>query len=237
MEKDTNEIDREIERLEASMLETDFWSDKVKAQQVIKEIAELKNKKEGLGKYDKGNAIVTIISGAGGDDAEDFTGMLFEMYELRHTSFSLVEILPKFSKLDEKEFFIPDGDLKIDFAKSGGPGGQNVNKRETAVRIVHVPTNISVHVSGERSQEANRETAMNMLRAKIFKKAEEEKKTFEESMKINKGTEIEWGSQIRSYVLHPYKMVKDHRTDAETSDVDGVLDGDLELFIEAEKNL
>lgn len=295
MEKDTNEIDREIERLEASMLEVDFWSDKVKAQQVIKEIAELKNKKEGLGKYDKGNAIVTIISGAGGDDAEDFTGMLFEMYakfatkkgwglslihehkndhsgyrnvsfevsgkgsysaikheggvhrlvrispfnakKLRHTSFSLVEVLPKFGKLDEKDFNIPEGDLKIDFAKSGGPGGQNVNKRETAVRIVHVPTNISVHVSGERSQEANRETAMNMLRAKIFKKAEEEKKTFEESMKINKGTEIEWGSQIRSYVLHPYKMVKDHRTDAETSDVDGVLDGDLELFIEAEKNL
>ncbi|MDQ3076335.1 MAG: PCRF domain-containing protein [bacterium] len=296
MEKETeNNIDEQIEKLEAQMLEMDFWSDKARAQNVIKEIAELKNKKEGLGKHDKGNAIVTIISGAGGDDAEDFSGILLEMYmkyagkrgwgitlihehkndhngyrnvsfevsgkgvygafkheggvhrlvrispfnakKLRHTSFSLVEVLPKFSKLDEKDFNIPEADLKIDFAKSGGPGGQNVNKRETAVRIVHVPTNISVHASGERSQEQNRETAMSVLRAKIFKKAEEEKKTFEESMKINKGTEIEWGSQIRSYVLHPYKMVKDHRTDAETSDVDGVLEGDLELFIEAEKNL
>lgn len=296
MENDQeNTIDQDIEKLEAQMLEADFWSDKARAQQVIKEIGELKDKKEGLGKFDKGPAIVTIISGAGGDDAEDFSAMLFEMYKkyainigwgltlihehrndhagfrnvsfevdgkgaygklkneggvhrlvrispfnakkLRHTSFSLVEVLPKFGKLDEKDFFIPEGDLKIDFAKSGGPGGQNVNKRETAVRIVHVPTNIAVHVSGERSQEANRERAMSMLRAKLFKKAEQEKKTFEESLKINKGTDIEWGSQIRSYVLHPYKMVKDHRTDAETSDVDGVLEGDLELFINAEKNL
>ena len=290
MDQDANNIEKEIERLEASMLEGDFWADKVKAQNVIKEIAELKAKKEGVGKYDKGNAIVTIISGAGGDDAEDFTGMLLSMYmkyaskkgwgisllhehkndhkvyrnvsfeiegknvygklkneggvhrlvrispfnakKLRHTSFSLVEVLPKFTKLDEKDFFIPEGDLKIEFAKAGGPGGQNVNKRETAVRIVHVPTNISVHVSGERTQEANRQTALNMLRAKIFKKAEEEKKTFEESMKLDKGKEIEWGSQIRSYVLHPYKMVKDHRTEIETSNVDAVLDGDLDLFVE-----
>jgi peptide chain release factor 2 len=102
---------------------------------------------------------------------------------------------------------------------------------------VHVPTNISVHASGERSQEANRERAMSVLRAKIFKKAEEEKKTFEESIKIHKGTDIEWGSQIRSYVLHPYKMVKDHRTDVETADVEGVLEGNIDLFIEAEKKL
>lgn len=295
MEKDTEKITKEIESLEAKMLKADFWSDKTKAQQIIKEIGELKDKRDGLGKYDKGNAIVTIISGAGGDDAEDFSRMLLEMYikyagkngwgisfihehkndhdgyrnvsfeiygkgvygklkneggvhrlvrispfnakKLRHTSFSLVEVLPKFGKLDEKEFLIPENDLKIDFAKAGGPGGQNVNKRETAVRIVHIPTNISVHVSGERSQEANRETAMSMLRAKIFKKAEEEKKTFEESMKLDKGKEIEWGSQIRSYVLHPYKMVKDHRTDVETSDVDGVLDGELDLFVEGEKLL
>jgi len=290
-----NQIDKQIAELEAAMLEVDFWSDKLKAQNTIKEIAELKAKRDGFGKYDKGNAILTIISGAGGDDAEDFSAMLLEMYlkyssnkgwsvslihenkndhsgyrnvsveiqgkgaygflknengvhrlvrispfnakKLRHTSFSLVEVLPKFGKLDEKDFNIPEADLKIDFAKASGPGGQNVNKRETAVRIVHIPTNISVHVSGERSQEANRDTAMNVLRAKIFKKAEEEKKTFEESMKINKGTDIEWGSQIRSYVLHPYKMVKDHRTEVETSNVDAVLEGDLELFINAEKNL
>lgn len=296
MEKEIElNLDKEIESLESQMLEVDFWNDKAKAQQVIKEIAELKAKKEGFGKYDKGNAIVTIISGAGGDDAEDFSAMLLEMYmkyagkkgwgitfihehkndhngyrnvsfeisgkgaygalkneggvhrlvrispfnakKLRHTSFSLVEVLPKFGKLDEKDFNIPEADLKIDFAKSGGPGGQNVNKRETAVRIVHVPTGLAVHASGERSQEANRERAMSVLRAKIFKKAEEEKKSFEESMKINKGTDIEWGSQIRSYVLHPYKMVKDHRTNAETADVDGVLEGELDLFIEAEKNI
>ena len=126
--------------------------------------------------------------------------------------------------------------LRIEFARSGGPGGQNVNKRETAVRIVHLPTGIAVHASEERSQEQNRERAMSILRAKIFKKAEEEKKSTEEAMKL-KNTEIEWGNQIRSYVLHPYKMVKDHRTDAETSNVDAVLNGDLDLFIQAEKNL
>ena len=147
-----------------------------------------------------------------------------------------MEVLPKFSKIEEKDISISPEDLKIEFSKSGGPGGQNVNKRETAVRIVHIPSNISVHVSTERSQEQNRELAMSILRAKIFKKAEIEKKTTEESMKL-KNTEIEWGNQIRSYVLHPYKMVKDHRTGVETSNTDAVLDGDLDIFIEAEKDL
>ncbi|MBI3888856.1 PCRF domain-containing protein [Candidatus Nomurabacteria bacterium] len=295
MELDKSNIESEIKKLEDEMQAPDFWNDKMRAQGILKELAELKDKKEGANKYDKGNAIVTIISGAGGDDAEDFSLMLFLMYEkyakkrswgltlvsehkndhggyrnisfevagkgvygllkneggvhrlvrispfnakkLRHTSFSLVEILPKFSKLEEKDVVLRPEDLKIEFAKSGGPGGQNVNKRETAVRIVHVPTNISAHVSTERSQEQNRELAMAILRAKIFKKAEEEKKSIEESMKLTKNTEIEWGSQIRSYVLHPYKMVKDHRTNAETSNVDAVLDGDLDIFIEAEKIL
>ena len=161
----------------------------------------------------------------------------FNAKKLRHTSFSLVEVLPKFSKLEERDVVLRPEDLKIEFARSGGPGGQNVNKRETAVRIVHIPTNISVHVTTERSQEQNRELAMNILRAKIFKKAEEKKESVEESMKNTKNTEIEWGSQIRSYVLHPYKMVKDHRTDVETSNVDAVLGGDLDIFIEAEKDL
>ncbi len=289
MKKDTNDIQKEIEALETEMQAPNFWDDKNKAQNALRELAELKAKKEGLGKYDRGNAIVTIISGAGGDDAEDFSRMLLDMYvkyagkkkwsvyfihehkndhngyrnvsfevegknaygtlkneggvhrlvrispfnakKLRHTSFSLVEVLPKFSKLEEKDISIPEGDLKIEFARSSGPGGQNVNKRETAVRIVHVPSGIAVSSSGQRSQEQNRETALSIIRAKIFKKAEEEKKTVEESMKL-KNTEIEWGNQIRSYVLHPYKMVKDHRTDVETSDVSGVLErGDIDIFI------
>ena len=156
----------------------------------------------------------------------------FNAKKLRHTSFSLVEILPKFSKLEERDVLLRPEDLKIEFARSGGPGGQNVNKRETAVRIVHIPTNLSAHVSTERSQEQNRELAMAILRAKIFKKAEEEKKSIEESIKLTKNTEIEWGNQIRSYVLHPYKMVKDHRTKIETSDVEGVLAGNLDIFID-----
>lgn len=292
--KDINEIQNEIERLEGEMQAPDFWSDKNKAQNVLRELKALKDEKEGAGKYDKGNAVLSIISGAGGDDAEDFSAMLFSMYEKyarkkgwdtflihehkndhggyrnitieisgrgvygnlknesgvhrlvrvspfnanskRHTSFALVEVIPKFDKFKEKDIVIPEEDLKIDFTRSGGPGGQNVNKRETAVRIVHTPTGISVHASGERSQEQNREQALAILRAKIFKKAEEEKKSIEESMKM-KNTEIEWGSQIRSYVLHPYKMVKDHRTGAETGDTEGVLDGEIDIFIDAESNL
>lgn len=295
MIKDINKIDEKINELEAKMLLFDFWNDKNKAQAVIKELAGLKEKKEGVGKYDKGNAVVTIVSGAGGDDAEDFSAMLLSMYlkyadrrgwkvffihehknehngyrnvsfeiqgknaygilknesgvhrlvrispfnakKLRHTSFSMVEVLPKFSKFEEKDFIIPEADLKIEYSRSSGPGGQNVNKRETAVRLVHIPTGIAVHSSNERSQEQNREQALSILRAKIFKKAQENKKSIEESLKITKNTEIEWGSQIRSYVLHPYKMVKDHRTNAETSNIDAVLNGDLDLFIEAEKNL
>lgn len=302
MSEDKNTINEEIKFLEQEMQNPEFWNDKVRAQNVLRELNDLKAEKEGVGKYDRGNAILSIISGAGGDDAEDFSKILLEMYlkyakkngwnillihenqndhggfrnvtieidgnpsagsgrgpygklknengvhrlvrvspfnanAKRHTSFSLVEVLPKFSKLDEKDFVIPERDLKIEFSRSGGPGGQNVNKRETAVRVIHIPTGIAVHSSGERSQEHNRERAMNMLRAKIFKKAEMEKKTIEESMKKDAGKDIEWGNQIRSYVLHPYKMVKDHRTNTETGDVDGVLDGEIEEFIEAEANL
>jgi len=287
--EDKNTIEKEINELEAQMLLPDFWSDKNKAQNILKELAELKNKKEGLGKYDKGNAIVTIISGAGGDDAEDFSAMLLIMYlkyadkkgwgikfihehknehngyknvsfeiirkgaygtlknesgvhrlvrispfnakKLRHTSFSLVEVLPKFSKLEERDIVIPEADLKIEFARSSGPGGQNVNKRETAVRIVHIPSGIAVSASGERSQEQNREQAMSILRAKIFKKAEKQKRCVEESLQLNKNMEIEWGNQIRSYVLHPYKMVKDHRTGVETSNTEAVLNGEIDIFI------
>ena len=161
----------------------------------------------------------------------------FNAKKLRHTSFALVEVLPKFSKLEEKDIVLPPEDLKIEFSRAGGPGGQNVNKRETAVRIVHTPPNLSAHAATERSQEQTRELALAILRAKIFKFAEAEKKSIEESMHTTKNTEIEWGNQIRSYVLHPYKMVKDHRTLAETANIDAVLNGDLGQFIEAERSL
>ena len=295
MQNDTEDIKKEIEGLEAQMQEGNFWDDKAKAQAVIKKISELKDELLGAEKYDKGNAILSILSGAGGDDAEDFSSMLLRMYmkfaerkgwqmnlihenkndtggyrnisievigknaygtlknesgvhrlvrispfnakSLRHTSFSLVEIIPKFEKSNDV-VNIPPEDLKIEFSKSGGPGGQNVNKRETAVRVIHIPTNISVHVTTERSQGENKEKAIEMIRGKLYKRQEEEKASLKAGMSISKTTDIEWGNQIRSYVLHPYKMVKDHRTDVEIRDVDAVLeDGLIDEFIEAERTL
>jgi len=291
-----DEMQAKITELEAEMVSGDFWADKIRAQAVIKEIAELKEKIAGVGKYDRGNAVMTIFSGAGGDDAEDFSGMLVRMYlkffekqrfevkllhenkndhngyrnitleihgknvygmlknesgvhrlvrispfnakKLRHTSFSMVEVIPDFKDSGSDEIVIPADDIRVEFSRSSGPGGQNVNKRETAVRVVHIPTGIAVHVETERSQEQNREKAMQVLKGKLFKKQDDERKATEQGMYISKTTEIEWGNQIRSYVLHPYKMVKDHRTNIETSNVDAVLeDGEIMEFIEAERDL
>ncbi len=149
----------------------------------------------------------------------------------RQTSFALVEVLPTLIPADAVELK-PD-DLEIQFAKSGGAGGQNVNKRETAVRITHVPTNLSVHVSSERSQQANREKALELLKAKIFAQEEARRDAEAKGRSIAATTANEWGSQIRSYVLHPYKMVKDHRTGHESANPERVLSGDLDDFIDA----
>ena len=283
-----------ITELEARMALPDFWQNKEKAQAAIKELQELRENLLGGDKYDKGDAVMTIFSGAGGDDAEDFSRMLYEMYgkyiekrgwssylihknennhggyrnitieingksaygtlknesgvhrlvrispfsskKLRHTSFSMVEVIPKFDK--EGDIEIPPQDIRVEFARSSGPGGQNVNKRETAVRIVHIPTKLAVHVESERSQAQNRERAMGILRGKLYKRTKEEREAAKKSMYISKTTDIEWGNQIRSYVLHPYKLVKDHRTGLEVHNAEDVLEeGEIEAFIEAEKNL
>lgn len=287
-------IQHRIDEIETAMSGADFWADKDKAQAMIRELGELKIQAEGGSKYDSGDAVMTVFSGAGGDDAEDFSGILVRMYkkycdkkgwgisvihqndndhggyrnitmeisgknvygtlknesgvhrlvrispfnskQQRHTSFSLVEVIPKFEK-NNTDIVIPDKELDISIAKAGGPGGQNVNKRETAVRIVHIPTGISVHVTTERSQGQNKERALDIIKAKLYKRQEEERIAREKGMYISKTTDIEWGNQIRSYVTHPYKMVKDHRTNVETSLVDDVFEGDIDLFLEAEKML
>lgn len=155
----------------------------------------------------------------------------FSAQQLRHTSFALVDVMPEFVAPEEVE--IKPEDLRIDFFRSSGPGGQNVNKRETAVRITHLPTGIAVASQVERSQESNRQTAMGILRAKLWQLKREHQERERMGLREEKKA-IEWGSQIRSYVMHPYQMVKDHRTDMETSKIDAVLDGDLDDFIDAE---
>ena len=287
------EIKKKIGELETEMQRPDFWGDKIRAQGVIKELGELKEKMTGGEKYDKGDAVLTLFAGAGGDDAEDWTMILFEMYrkfanrkgwtikilhkhesehggyknitfdlegkgaygtlkreagvhrlvrispfsakKLRHTAFALLEVIPRF--VAPEEIKIDEKDLRVDLMGSGGGGGQNVNKRETAVRLVHLPTGIAVHVDAERSQGQNKERAMGILKSKLYSLKLKEQEKEKETMWISKTVEAEWGRQIRSYVFHPYKMVKDHRTEVETGNVDAVLNGELDEFIEAEQKL
>ncbi len=157
----------------------------------------------------------------------------FSAQSLRHTSFSSVEVLPQVHTMEEKMISVKPEDLEIGYFRSSGPGGQNVNKRETAVRITHIPTGIVVAVQIQRTQQQNKEKALEILAAKLSM-LEEEKRSKELAQLKGKPLSIEWGHQIRSYVLHPYKMVKDHRTDVETSAAERVLDGELDEFIEKE---
>ena len=151
----------------------------------------------------------------------------FDTNKRRHTSFCAVTITPE---VPEQQIIIDPADLRIDTYRSGGAGGQHVNKTESAIRITHIPTNTVVQCQIERSQAQNKETAMKMLKAKLAQKQKEEQEAKQASIEKKK---IEWGSQIRSYVLHPYKMVKDHRTDFESPQPDLVLDGDIMDFIES----
>jgi peptide chain release factor 2 len=257
----------------------------------IKELTESidKSKMETLlcGELDKNSAILSIHSGAGGLDAQDWAEMLLRMYTRwgekkgynvktldilpdteagiksvtlllegenaygylksekgvhrivrispfdpsgkRHTSFASVDIMPDLD--DNIDIDINPADLKIDTYRASGAGGQHVNKTESAVRIVHIPTGIVVQCQNERSQHSNRNTAMKMLMAKLIELKEMEQKEKIEDLKGDY-SQIAWGSQIRSYVFHPYNLVKDHRTNAEVGNVGAVMDGEIDAFID-----
>lgn len=154
----------------------------------------------------------------------------FDAEKMRHTSFALIEVLPEI--LQSEEFEIQDEDLRIDVFRSGGKGGQSVNTTDSAVRITHIPTGVVVKCQNERSQAQNKDTAMKHLRSKLII-LEEEKRKKEMSDIRGEFHSAEWGNQIRSYVLQPYKMVKDHRTDYEEQDTQSVLDGNIDGFVES----
>jgi peptide chain release factor 2 len=209
--------------------------------------------------YDKHNAILELHPGAGGTESQDEAGIKsvtlairghnaygylkaekgvhrlvrispFDSSGRRHTSFVSCEVMPEFN--DEIEIEIRTEDLKIDTYRASGAGGQHINTTDSAVRITHTPTGVVVTCQNERSQIKNREAAMKMLKAKLYQREIEQQE--KELLEIRgEQKEIGWGSQIRSYVFHPYSMVKDHRTSAESGNVQGVMDGDIDQFIDA----
>jgi peptide chain release factor 2 len=265
------------------------------AEEVEHEIPEIETKLAALefsllfsGEYDRNNAILSIHSGAGGTESQDWAAMLMRMFlrygdvrkyqteileempgdeagiksatirfggehaygrlkaergvhrlvrlspfdanHRRHTSFALVEVMPEID--DAVQVEVKPEDVKVDIYHASGHGGQNVQKVATAVRLTHIPTGIVVTCQNERSQLQNKENAFKVLRSRLVE-LEIEKKEQEKARLKGKHVEAGWGNQIRSYVLHPYQMVKDHRTEYETSRTDLVLDGDLDAFIEA----
>jgi peptide chain release factor 2 len=255
---------------------------------VAAELERLEEERLFRGRYDSGDAVVTVHSGAGGTDSQDWAEMLLRMYlrwaqrrgfdvemteaspgeeagiksatffvrgenayglfsaekgvhrlvrlspfdaaHRRHTSFALVEASPLVE--GDVDVEIDENDLRIETYRASGAGGQHVNKTDSAVRITHLPSKIVVQCQNERSQSSNKQTAMKLLRSKLVE-LEERKRREELAREKGEADDVAWGSQIRSYVLHPYTMVKDHRTDYEVGDAQRVLDGDLDGFVHA----